>query len=101
MLDKRQDWYRKQCALFSVRLGEWLDDNPGRMTKARKAILKAHDELARNFKDDNEAYLALVDVDDMAFEAPRSAGRVILKAMRPSESYNKWIVNNWSIGGQR
>ena len=87
----KQDCYRKQCALFSVRLGEWLDANPGRMTKARKTILEAEQELSRNFRNDEEAYQALLAVEEVAWSAPASAGRVIVKAMRPSESYNEFL----------
>ena len=87
----RQDWYRKQCALFSVRLGEWLDANPGRMTKARKTILEAEKELSRNFRNDEQAYQALLAVEEVAWSAPAKAGKVIVKAMRPSESYNEFL----------
>ena len=87
----KQDWYRKQCALFAVRLGEWLDSHPGRMTKARKTILEAERELARNFKNDEQAYQALIAVEEVAWSAPAKAGKVIVKAMRPSESYKEFL----------
>ena len=87
----RQDWYRRQCSLFAVRLGEWLDDHPKRMTKARKIIVEAEQELSRNFKNDEQAYQALLAVEEVAWSAPASAGRVIVKAMRPSESYNEFM----------
>lgn len=96
-VSKRQDWYRKQCALFSVRLGEWLDDNPQRKTKGRQAIVEAEQELGRNFKDDEEAYQALIAVEDMMWVAPKKAARVIFNAMRPSESYNKWLKDTQTI----
>ena len=87
----RQDWYRRQCSLFSVRLGEWLEANPGRMTKARKAIVETEQELGRNFKNDEEAFQALLAVDEVIWSGPPKAGRVIFKSMRPSESFNKWL----------
>jgi len=87
----RQDWYRKQCALFSVRLGEWLDANPGRMTKARRIIIDAQRELGRNFKNDEQGYQALLAIDELIFSSPPAAAKVLFKAMRPSESFNKWL----------
>jgi len=87
----KQDWYRKQCNLFAYRLAEWLDANPGRMTKARKTILEAERELSRNFKNDEQAYQALLAVEEVAWSAPAKAGKVIVKALRPSESYNEFL----------
>ena len=87
----RQDWYRKQCALFSVRLGEWLEANPGRMTKARRIIVDAERELSRNFKNDEQAFQALLAIDELIFCSPTAAAKVLFKATRPSESYNKWL----------
>jgi len=87
----KQDWYRRQCGLFAVRLGEWLDANPGRMTKARKIILEAEQELSRNFKNEEQAYQALLAVEEVAWSAPAKAGRVIIWALRPSESYNEFL----------
>ena len=90
-MTNRQDWYRRQCALFSVRLGEWLEANPGRMTTSRKVILEAENRLSRRFSNDEEAYHALIEIDEVIWSAPEKAGRVILKAMRPSESYAKFL----------
>ena len=90
-MTNRQDWYRMQCALFNVRLGEWLEANPGRMTKARKVIVEAERELGRRFSNDEAAYQALLAIDEVIWSAPEKAGRVILRAMRPSESYNKFL----------
>jgi len=86
-----QKWYRAQCALFSVRLGEWLESNPGRLTKARRIIIEAEKELGRNYKNEEEAYQSLLAVEEVAWCAPPKAGKVIVKAMRPSESYNEFL----------
>lgn len=96
-MDKRDYWYRKQCALYAVRLGEWLDDRPSRMTKTRKVVMAAETELARNFKNDKEAYEALIAVEEMAWNAPTAAFKVIHKAIRPSESFNKWLQDTHKI----
>jgi hypothetical protein len=61
------------------------------MTKARKIIIGCEQELGRRFGNDEEAYQALLFVDEVIWSAPPKAGRVILKAMRPSESYNKFL----------
>ena len=87
---RNSKWYRRQCSLYSVRLGEWLMANHGRLTKARKAIVEAEKELARNFKNEEEAYQALLAVEEMAWSAPVSAFKVIHKAIRPSEKFNEF-----------
>ncbi len=87
---KNSKWYRNQCALYSVRLGEWLSENPGRMTKARKIITEAERELGRNLRNEEEAYQALLAVEEIAWSAPVSAFKVIHKAIRPSERFNEF-----------
>lgn len=66
-------------------------NNPGRMTKARRIITDAQWELDRNFKNDEEAYQALLAIDELIFSAPPAAAKVLFKATRPSESFNKWL----------
>jgi len=90
-MTNRRDWYRAQCALFSARLGEWLEENPGRMTRSRKTILEAEKELGRNFRNDEEAYQSLIAIEEVIWSGSPKAGRVIFKSMRPSESFNKWL----------
>ena len=87
---KNTKWYRRQVGLYAVRLGEYLEDNPGRLTKARKVIIEAERELARHFKNDEDAYQALLAVEEIAFSAPESAARVIHKATRPFEGFSEY-----------
>ena len=77
------NWYRNQCALYSVRLGEWLDANPGRATKARKTLVEAGEILGRRFSGERDAYDALLEVEELAWNAPKAAFKVIHKAIRP------------------
>ena len=87
---KNSKWYRRQCMLYSVRLGEWLSANPGRMTKSRKIITEAERELGEFHRSEEEAYQSLLAVEELAWSAPVSAFKVIHKAIRPSEKFNEF-----------
>ena len=87
---RNSKYYRRQCALYSVRLGEWLEANPGRKTKSRMAIATAYGALSAVKLNEDEAYESIRAVDEIAFSAPESAARVIHKATRPSEKFNEF-----------
>jgi|TARA_Y100000310_G_C20008337_1_gene501741 hypothetical protein len=87
----RQNWYRKQASLFAQRLTEYLEATPGRMTKARKAILNSQEILSQNFRNEEVARWAISETERLAWQAPEKACRVIVKALRPSESYNEFL----------
>ena len=78
---RNTQWYRGQASLYHVRLAEYLDANPGRVTKARKAIIEACEELGRKFSSESEAYEAICEAEKMGWQAPKSAARVIAKAL--------------------
>ncbi len=90
-MTNRNDWYRMQCSLYATRLGEWLLANSGRKTKSRTIIQQCEIELGRYLRSEEEAYQALLAVEEVAWSAPEKAGRVIVKAMRPSESYTEFL----------
>ena len=87
---RNSHWYRRQVGLYAVRLGEYLEDNPGRLTKARRVIIEAEKELSRYLRNEEEAYEALRAVEEIAFSAPESAARVIHKATRPFEGFSEY-----------
>ena len=87
---RNSKYYRRQCALYAVRLGEWLEATPGRKTKARMAIATAYGALSAVKLNEDEAYESIRAVDEIAFSAPESAARVIHKATRPSEKFNEF-----------
>ena len=87
---RNSKWYRRQCDLYATRLGEWLNEHPGRKTKARTIIMQCEIELGRNLRNEDKAYEAIRAVDEIAFSAPEAAARVIHKATRPSEKFNEF-----------
>ena len=87
---KNSKYYRRQCDLYATRLGEWLNDNPGRKTKSRMAIATAYGALSAVKLNEEEAYEAMRAVDEIFVTAPDSAARVIHKATRQSEKFNEF-----------
>ena len=75
------NWYRNQAVRMHTNLVSYLQDNPGRATKARKAIVEAREELGRRFSNEADAYEAICEVEKMGWQAPKSAARVIAKAL--------------------
>ena len=52
--------------------------------------MEAKNELSRHFTNDEDAYQALLAVEEIAFSAPESAARVIHKATRPFEGFSEY-----------
>ena len=88
---RNSKWYRRQCDLYATRLGEWLEANRGgRKSKARMAIATAYGALDAVKLNEEEAYQAILAVEEIAFSAPESAARVIHKATRPFEGFSEY-----------
>ena len=87
---RNSKWYRRQCGLYATRLGEWLLANPGRKSKGRTIIQQCEIELGRHLRNEEEAYQALLAVEEIAWSAPVSAFKVIHKAILPSEKFNEF-----------
>jgi len=84
-------WYRKQAMLYAQRLGEYLDANPSRATKARLAIVEALRTLDQTFSHERDAREAIETAERCGWHAPTSAAKVIAKAVRPSESFKDFL----------
>lgn len=78
-------WYYKQATLGSVRINEWLQANPGRMTKNRQALVDVAALLGQpaNRKEDN-AHSALMQAEDIAWDMPPKFQAVVRKAIGSS-----------------
>jgi hypothetical protein len=77
--------------LYAQRLTEYLDENPGRATKARLAIVETLRLLDQKFSHERNAREAIAEAERMGWHAPITAAKVIAKALRPSESFQDFL----------